>query len=422
MNWKNRTIWTGDNLPILRGMNSDSVDLIYLDPPFNSKHDYSAPIGSKAAGAAFKDTWSLDEIDIAWLDLIEAKYPRVHQVVNAAFVKSDIAYLVYMAPRLLELYRLLKPNGSIYLHCDPTMSHYLKLLMDAVFGRSNFQNEIIWCYREAINSRKRWNRKHDVILFYSKTAQWQFNPDVVLEKHAEATVRKYKYQDKKGKYRLMGRGISGSPIRSKRDVSPDWETKRPDLVYRQYLREGTYPVDYWNIDIINQNAQERIGYPTQKPLALLERVIKASSNPDDTVLDPFCGCATTCVAAEILRRSWVGIDISPKAAELVDKRLSDKIGQVFTAVHRADVPERTDLGKVSKYNSRENISALYGEQGGNCNGCGEHFPKRNFEVDHITPQSQGGTDHLQNLQLLCGACNRVKGARGMDYLLAKLKR
>ena len=140
-----KTIFTGDNLPIMRGMNSASVDLIYLDPPFNSNANYAAPIGSEAAGAEFKDTWTLNDVDAAWLDLIEAKYPQLNRVIHAAVSDSDKSYLIYMAVRLLEMWRVLKDTGSIYLHCDPTMSHYLKLAMDAVFGKVNFRNEIIWC-------------------------------------------------------------------------------------------------------------------------------------------------------------------------------------------------------------------------------------------------------------------------------------
>ena len=146
-NWQNKSVFTGDNLPIMRGMNSESVDLIYLDPPFNSKTNYAAPIGSEAAGAEFKDTWTLSDLDIAWLDLIETRHPALNRVIQAAMTKSDKSYLVYMAIRLLELHRILKPTGSIYLHCDPTMSHYLKLVMDAIFGRKNLKNEIVWCYK-----------------------------------------------------------------------------------------------------------------------------------------------------------------------------------------------------------------------------------------------------------------------------------
>ena len=171
-NIKPKTIFTGDNLPIMRGINSESVDLIYLDPPFNSKANYAAPIGSKAAGAEFKDTWTLDDVDNAWIDLIETKYPALNRVIYAAMTNSDKSYLIYMAARLLEMKRILKDTGSIYLHCDPTMSHYLKLIMDAVFGKVNFRNEIVWHYQTGGVSRRWFGRKHDVILFYNKTEDY----------------------------------------------------------------------------------------------------------------------------------------------------------------------------------------------------------------------------------------------------------
>ena len=167
-NWADKTIWTGDNLPVMRGMNSGSVDLIYLDPPFNSKRDYAAPIGSKAAGAEFRDTWTLQEVDVAWLDLIKTKHPKLHKVIRAAMDISDKSYLIYMAIRLLEMERLIKPAGSIYLHCDPTMSHYLKLVMDAIFGRKQFRNEMVWCYaRMSAKGQRQLSRAHDVILWYT---------------------------------------------------------------------------------------------------------------------------------------------------------------------------------------------------------------------------------------------------------------
>ena len=165
-NWANRTIWTGDNLEIMRGMNSESVDLIYLDPPFNSKANYAAPIGSQAAGAAFKDTWTLSDVDAEWINLIEAKHPALYRVLLAALTDSDKSYLAYMAARILEMRRLLKPVGSIYLHCDPTMSHYLKLIMDAVLGRKAFRNEIVWCYGGRGMSKNWFQRKHDILLFF----------------------------------------------------------------------------------------------------------------------------------------------------------------------------------------------------------------------------------------------------------------
>src|SRR5262249_46761831 len=155
-----------------------------------------------------------------------------------------------------------------------------------VFGPDRFQNELAWCYREAINSRRRWNRKHDNILFYTRDPQrFVFNADAVLQPHSETTRAKYRYTDERGRYRLMGRGIVGSPIRSARDIAPEWEKTHPELVYRHYQRAGAYPVDYLNIDIINQASHERLNYPTQKPEALLERLIRASSNAGDLVLD-----------------------------------------------------------------------------------------------------------------------------------------
>ena len=181
-NFKNRTLWTGDNLDVMRGLNSESVDLIYLDPPFNSNRDYSAPIGSEAAGAAFKDTWTLNDIDLAWHGLIAEENPGLYAIIDAAGMASSKAmksYLIMMAVRLLEMKRILKPTGSIYLHCDPTASHYLKLTMDSVFGSEQFRTEITWkrtsAHSDARQGRQQHGRVHDLILFYSKSDRWTWN-------------------------------------------------------------------------------------------------------------------------------------------------------------------------------------------------------------------------------------------------------
>ena len=387
MNIKPKTIFTGDNLPILRGINSESVDLIYLDPPFNSNANYAAPIGSQAAGAEFKDTWSLSDIDIAWLDLIEVKYPAINRVIHAAMTDSDTSYLIYMATRLLEMHRILKADGSIYLHCDPTMSHYLKLLLDAIFGRKHFRNEIVWCYHSGGATKKHFPKKHEILLLYGKDAKQSYhNP------------------------------LRGIPYRDIYAYDKDGSIEAT----KGYHPEGKMIPDWWEISVISSRANERTGYPTQKPLALLERVINTSSRKDGMVFDPFCGCATTCVAADRLQRNWIGIDISSKASELVVDRIKADQGLFQEIIHREDIPKRTDLGNIPRYNAPENKTELYGKQEGYCNGCGDHFQSRQLEVDHIIAKSAGGTDHISNLQLLCSYCNRVKGNRGQEYLLMKL--
>ncbi len=244
----------------MRGMNGASVDLIYLDPPFNSKANYAAPIGSLAAGAAFRDTWTLADVDIAWVDLIEAKHPALNRVIAAAMTKSDRAYLIYMAARLLEMRRLLKPTGSIYLHCDPTMSHYLKLVMDAVFGRKAFRNEIVWCYTGPGSPKMRqFNRKHDTLLWYSGGGDnWTFNADAVRIPHKALNTNR------------KGAAISDP-------LTP--------ALRNHYIALGKVPETWWpEFSPVGRRKSERTGYPTQKPLALLQRIIKASSNLGDTVL------------------------------------------------------------------------------------------------------------------------------------------
>ena len=374
-NWSNRTIWTGDNLPILRGMNSESVDLIYLDPPFNSNRDYAAPIGSKAAGAAFKDTWTLDDVDVAWHGEIAEQNPAVYAVIDAAGIahgKGMKSYLIMMAVRLLEMRRLLKPTGSLYLHCDPTASHYLKMLLDGVFGPGNFRSEITW---RRINSTgrgsKRFANNGDNLLYYVRGGErfsWnqQYKPhDPAYVKrfyrHVEAeTGRIYRLGDLKGAGTRSGpsgalwRGIdptaTGShwavpnsplPIKAKLFSTQEkldlldkagliyWPPKGKIPSYKRYLDEmpGTAIDTIWDdIKPIQSQAKERVGYPTQKPLALLDRIIKASSNEGDIVLDPFAGCATACVSAETLGRQWVGIDLSALAATLVNPNRKKKRG------------------------------------------------------------------------------------------------
>ena len=480
-NFKNRTLWTGDNLHVMRGLNAETVDLIYLDPPFNSNREYAAPIGSEAAGAAFKDTWTLSDVDLAWHGEIAEANPNVYGVIDAArqaHGKGMQSYLTMMAVRLLEMKRLLKPTGSIYLHCDPTASHYLKLLLDAVFGSGLFLNEITWKRSSAHSDTKQGMRRagkiRDVLLVYTKTDNYVWNPQYMpyaedyLQaeyRHVAPQGRRYKETDvtaaKPGgdtEYAWHVRRPHGKETRWSADLTNDYLDPQPGWEYKavqpyrgrywayaksnlvSFWKEGRLihretgmprlmqfaddmpgvPLqDLWD-DIQPVLGNERIGYPTQKPLALLERIINASSNEGDVVLDPFCGCATALVAAEKLQRQWVGIDLSPKAQDLIQMRMRHE-WPLWTskAVYRDDVPSRTDMGKLPPYRTHKHT--LFGKQEGQCAGCKVSFPFRNFTVDHIVAQNRGGTDHLDNLQLLCGACNSMKGTKTQEEFLAALK-
>ncbi len=328
-NVENRTVFCHDNLDIMRGINSECIDLIYLDPPFNKNKKFTAPIGSSAEGASFKDIFREEDLKDEWVQTIREDQPDLYHYLNG--IKGvgkpyNFAYLAYMAIRLIECRRLLKQTGSIYLHCDPTMSHYLKTTMDCIFGEENFRNEIIWHYRRWTGKAKRFQRLHDVILFYSKSANCVFN----------AIYTEY---------------TSGSRERKEQGVLHRFKGgERPRLVSIGTLDEkGVAENDVWQIPFIAPSSKERVGYPTQKPLALLDRIIRASSRENDVVLDPFCGCATTCVASERLGRAWIGIDISIKAYELVQKRLTKEAADpedIFkyqnTIYLKTDPPTRTD--------------------------------------------------------------------------------
>ena len=403
-NWKGKTVFTGDNLYVMRGMNSESVDLIYLDPPFNSNRAYAAPIGSEAAGAAFKDTWTLSDVDLVEHNRLKEENVGLYTLMESAkhlHSKGMFSYLVMMAVRLQEMRRILKPTGSIYLHCDPTADSYLRLVMDGIFGHGNFRNEVVWCYRGGGVPKYDFARKHDVIFRYSKTKKVVFNVDDVRISYSKSVLES--------------------------STSRYDKSYRASKVYSGYRpnEKGKHPEDWWEIQPIMPSSKERIGYPTQKPLKLLERIIKASSNRGDVVLDPFCGCAMTMVAAEDLGRNWMGIDISPKAVELVVSRIRDRQGLFRDITHRDDIPRRTDLGEELRGKGKDECKkTLYGLQEGYCNGCHEHFQIRNFHMDHITPRAKGGTDHAENYQLLCGDCNHRKGTKSQaefKALLAKEK-
>ena len=361
-------LYYGDNLAVLRDSVADeSVDLIYLDPPFNSNASYNVlfkgPKGNESAAQieAFDDTWH-------WNDSAEAAFGEVLRSGNGAAAEmlramrsflgenDMMAYLAMMAVRLLELHRVLKPTGSLYLHCDPTASHYLKILLDAVFGARCFRNEIIWKRSNPkSHGSKNFSTASDTILRYSKTDDFFFKQP--YEEHDPAYVEKaYRFSDQRGKYRLL-------PLLNPNNNRPNltyeflgvtrvwrWTRERmqaayedglviqlkPGAVpqYKKYLEDskGRTVTNIW-IDIPQAAGKETLGYPTQKPGALLERILNASSNPGDVVLDPFCGCGTTVHAAEKLGRQWIGIDVTHLAVGLIEKRLRDAFPKVSFTTH-----------------------------------------------------------------------------------------
>lgn len=321
-------LYYGDNLDVLRRhVKDEAVDLVYLDPPFSSNANYNilfAEHGEKAAAQveAFTDTWEWNtEARLAYEDVVEAggKTADTMRAFRTMIPGSDmLAYLSMMAPRLLELHRVLKPTGSLYLHCDPTASHYLKLLLDAIFGASNFRNEIVWHYNTGGKGKNTFLRKHDTILWYSKGAQYTFNRAEVAIPRTVGTAH-------------LRHGVTEDG----REYYEDFSPRKSGKQYRWYLDEGITPMDVWtDIQAINPMAKERLGYPTQKPVALLERIITASSNAGDLVLDPFCGCGTTVDAAQTLGRRWVGIDITHLSIGLIKHRLVTRYGPDVAKTYR----------------------------------------------------------------------------------------
>ncbi len=279
------TIYEGDNKDILPNFPDKSIDLIYADPPFFSNKHYEVIWDDGAEIRAFEDRW-----------------------------KGGIEnYISWMEPRLRECQRILKPNGIMYLHCDTHANAHLRLLMDKLFGSNRFVNEIIWHYgAKASQKYPAFQEKHDTIFAYSKSEKFNFN--TILQEYSEGTLAerqtRFKFQDKEGRYReTTRRDSSGKKYRAK-----------------VYLHEGVAMDDVWDIPVINATSKERLGYPTQKPVALLERIITASSNKEDLVLDPFCGCGTTLAAAHNLGRNWIGIDVSPTACKLMQKRIRQSYG------------------------------------------------------------------------------------------------
>ncbi len=403
-------LYYGDNLGVLRdSVATESVDLIYLDPPFNSNASYnvlfSSPSGeqSKAQIEAFDDTWHWnDTAELAFDEVLNGPNSQASMMLRAmrsALGENDMmAYLAMMAARLSELHRVLKPTGSLYLHCDPTASHYLKVLLDAVFGPRFFQNEITWKRTTTHSDSKTWSRVADKIFFYTKSDAFTWN--IPREKHSDKYLEsKYCNNDGDGRKYMLDNMLSPNP---RPNMIYDWKgfpspsigwryqketmakldaedriyyprksdgtfdfSKRPRL--KRYLDEmagGVMGTVWTDIPPINSQAKERLGYPTQKPVALLERIIAASSNPGDVVLDPFCGCGTTVHAAQKLGRPWIGIDITHLAVALIERRLKEAFPRLKYEVFGVpkDLAGARDLAERDKHEFQKWIVATIGGQ------------------------------------------------------------
>ena len=448
MNLQNRSIYKNDNLQVLLEMSDKCVDLIYLDPPFaknqtfvgtNTKiaeiKKFFTDIQKKAKKdpnyqihkgfsdininaifkhedpAKFQDIWTENDVNAYYFEKLSIGYPEMMHYISSIkkTAKGGIYYyLIFMAVRLIELHRVLKETGSIYLHCDPHAGHYLKVLMDYVFGKDNFCNEIVWCYEGPSSpNMKIWGKKHDTLLFYTKkTKQNTWYWQDVAETYATTSLKAFKSDSK-------------------------WGNRT------QYITRGKYPKDWWSIPSL-KNTKEGVGYPTQKPLALLERIIKASSNAGDLVLDPFCGCTTTCVAAELNNRQWIGIDINPHAFYLSYYRLTNHgftrlspKRNFYVDVFLESIEEKEldkseaffleQTNKPPKRQSAAEIKAiketLFEKQEGQCLGCLKEYSIHEFTVDHIIPLAKKGKSRMDNYQLLCHVCNSFKGTNTMAHLI-----
>jgi DNA modification methylase len=490
MDGKNK-LYFGDNLQILREHVADaSVDLIYLDPPFNSNANYNVLFKEKSGEesaaqiTAFEDTWQWSlEAEAVYKEIVTSgprKLADLMQALLSFLGRNDMmAYLVMMAIRLVELHRVLKHTGSIYLHCDPTASHYLKMLLDSVFGPENFRSEIVWKRTSAHSAAKRWNDVHDTIFFYTRSGDYLWNE--VLVAHSDGYSARYRNLDGDGQKwaddNLTGPGVrhgdSGSAWRGFDPTSKGlhWKVSRKTVEailgregaskmntieklevldrhgfihwprkrgggegfprFKRYLSAGTRVQDVvTDIPPINSQAQERLGYPTQKPEALLERIINSSSNDGDVVLDPFCGCGTAIAVSEGLRRRWIGIDITYLAINLVQRRLRDHFHVDLSpyAIVGAPTDEKSAeaLKEISPYqfewwavdlvNARPAKDHKKGADTG-IDGYINFFDDKSGQAKQVIVQVKSGYIGVNHVRDLKGVLDREKAAIGALIVL-----
>ena len=406
-------LWTADNLTLMAGFEDNIIDLIYLDPPFNSNADYINIFNTvdQEIVMKFRDIWNPTDDDRFVLDVIQNRVPNLPIYINAIGTIAGErmkSYLIFMAIRLLEMKRILKNTGSIFLHCDPTASHFLKGLMDGIFGTKNFRNEIVWCYTgPSAPKQRQFSRKHDVIFWYNVGDKWSFNAEQV----------KIPYAD-------------GGPHQGgfKSDTDPGMDIAKT----QKYGKEGKIPETWWaqapgnGFAPASRQKGQYVGYPTQKPLALLERIILAASNEGDLIFDPFAGCATTVIMANLLNRRWISCDIAEASVPILKKRIKENYdskfpqlkneqggGFITDVINPKDLPERENSPQIKNSPKLRKLLALQALETDQvtyrCNGCHLPLPIRLLEIDHLVPIARGGDDSEKNRILLCSYCNRSKG-------------
>ena len=482
-NFPDRVLYNMDNLDVLRGMNSETVDLIATDPPFNKKRNRAASAGHYEDAWRWADhptmqnrpdQWLWQPVHRIWLDQIRDDNEALFQMIeNTRLTRDDdtAAFLCFLGVRLMEMHRVLKPTGSIYLHCDHSVGSYISMIMDAIFGIDNFRNIIVWQRTTAHNDAKRYGANIDTILFYAKSGEQTWNPPYIP--YDDAYKARYRRSDPDGRVwaddNLSAKGLVGGgyeyeykgaqslwrvPLETMQRLDAEGRlhfTRNGGIRRKRYLDEmpGRPMQSCWtDIRVINSQAKERTGSPDQKPLALYERIIAASSNPGDLVLDPFAGCATTPIAAHNLGRRWVGIDRREDAAYHIANRLLGLGINVdeFKARQQSLLPQlqasceiryappvRTDDGdtaphlapvyprrKPATMTRKAMLDILVEQWGCRCWGCGFEPPTAEYlDLDHILPQSEGGGNELENRAPLCAPCNRRKSN---DWTLTKLRR
>ncbi len=484
-------LFFGDNLRWLRDTRifpDASVDLVYLDPPFNSNADYNVLFreasgeASEAQFHAFTDTWNWADAAQTYAEFVDdCPQTAVVEMMDALhdLLRNSpmMAYLAMMAPRLVELHRVLNPTGSLYLHCDPTASHYLRMLLDGIFGQQNFQNEVIWKRTSAHSGSKRWGPVHDVILFYSKGAKFTWNQ--IFQGYSDEYLESfYRYSDEKGRFRvgdLTGAGTrTGESGRAWRNINPTeagrhwavpnkvlldlfgkesatwtvqkkldalakqgliyWPAKGRVPGFKRYLEgQAGVPISDVITDInpIGAQARERLGYPTQKPQLLLERIIEASSNKGDMVLDPFCGCGTTVHAAQKLGRQWIGIDVTYLAINLIKRRLKDAFGddaQFEEKGQPTDLESAKELAKLDKWQFQQWALSLIDARP-RTEGAGKgadrgvdgmlYFYESQEKRERILVQVKGGGVRRNDVATLLGDVNNQKFVAGILITLEK---